>query len=317
MNEEIGKNKEQNFVSAVIYVHNAEDRIERFLAMVMEVMEQNFEHSEIICVNDSSEDGSLSIIRKVSKAAEKTSISVVNMSYYHGLELAMDAGMDLAIGDFVFEFDNTVADFDSSVIMEIYRHSLEGYDIVSASPNRKERLSSRMFYRIFAKFAAVSYRMNTESFRVLSRRVINRVSSMNKTAPYRKALYANCGLKTDCIRYEVTGEWSKARDRKEQRYRMDLAADALILFTEVGYRFSMTMTVVMMLMSIFMTVYSLVTYFVIHPVEGWTTTILFLSVAFFGLFGILTIIVKYLQLLVDMVFKRKHYSFESIEKLTK
>lgn len=317
MNGEIGKNKEQNFVSAVIYVHNAEDRIERFLDMVVEVMEQNFEHSEIICVNDSSEDGSLSIIRKVSKAAEKTSISVVNMSYYHGLELAMDAGMDLAIGDFVFEFDNTVADFDSSVIMEIYRHSLEGYDIVSASPNRKERLSSRMFYRIFAKFAAVSYRMNTESFRVLSRRVINRVSSMNKTAPYRKALYANCGLKTDCIRYEVTGEWSKARDRKEQRYRMDLAADALILFTEVGYRFSMTMTVVMMLMSIFMTVYSLVTYFVIHPVEGWTTTILFLSVAFFGLFGILTIIVKYLQLLVDMVFKRKHYSFESIEKLTK
>lgn len=317
MNGEIGKIKEQNFVSAVIYVHNAEDRIERFLAMVMEVMEQNFEHSEIICVNDSSEDGSLSIIRRVSKAAEKTSISVVNMSYYHGLELAMDAGMDLAIGDFVFEFDNTVADFDSSVIMEIYRHSLEGYDIVSASPNRKERLSSRLFYRIFAKFAAVSYRMNTESFRVLSRRVINRVSSMNKTAPYRKALYANCGLKTDCIRYEVTGEWSKARDRKEQRYRMDLAADALILFTEVGYRFSMTMTVVMMLMSIFMTVYSLVTYFVIHPVEGWTTTILFLSVAFFGLFGILTIIVKYLQLLVDMVFKRKHYSFESIEKLTK
>lgn len=317
MNGEIGKNKEQNFVSAVIYVHNAEDRIERFLDMVMEVMEQNFEHSEIICVNDSSEDGSLSIIRRVSKAAEKTSISVVNMSYYHGLELAMDAGMDLAIGDFVFEFDNTVADFDSSVIMEIYRHSLEGYDIVSASPNRKERLSSRLFYRIFAKFAAVSYRMNTESFRVLSRRVINRVSSMNKTAPYRKALYANCGLKTDCIRYEVTGNRSKARDRKEQRYRMDLAADALILFTEVGYRFSMTMTVVMMLMSIFMTVYSLVTYFVIHPVEGWTTTVLFLSVAFFGLFGILTIIVKYLQLLVDMVFKRKHYSFESIEKLTK
>ncbi|MGO5209225.1 glycosyltransferase [Bacillota bacterium LCP21S3_D8] len=317
MNGEIGKNKEQNFVSAVIYVHNAEDRIERFLDMVVEVMERNFEHSEIICVNDSSEDGSLSIIRKVSKAAEKTSISVVNMSYYHGLELAMDAGMDLAIGDFVFEFDNTVADFNSSVIMEIYRHSLEGYDIVSASPNRKERMSSRLFYRIFAKFAAVSYRMNTESFRVLSRRVINRVSSMNKTAPYRKALYANCGLKTDCIRYEVTGDWSKARDRKEQRYRMDLAADALILFTEVGYRFSMTMTVVMMLTSIFMTVYSLVTYFVIHPVEGWTTTILFLSVVFFGLFGILTIIVKYLQLLVDMVFKRKHYSFESIEKLTK
>ena len=336
MNEKVANNKEQNFVSAVIYVHNAADRIDRFLAMVMEVMEQNFEHSEMICVNDSSEDESLPVIRDVSRRAVRTSISVVNMSYYHGLELAMEAGIDLAIGDFVFEFDNTVPDFDPSVIMEIYRHSLEGYDIVSASPNRRERLSSRLFYRIFAKFAAVSYRMNTESFRVLSRRVINRVSSMNKTAPYRKALYANCGLKTDCIRYEVVEHREEKssqgrpegtaaqsprrrmrRDRREQRYRLDLAADVLILFTEVGYRFSMTMTVVMMLMSIFMTVYSLVTYFAIHPVEGWTTTILFLSVAFFGLFGILTIIVKYLQLLVDMVFKRKHYSFESIEKLTK
>ena len=63
--------------------------------------------------------------------------------------------------------------------------------------------------------------------------------------------------------------------------------------------------------------YSAVIYATSNPVAGWTTTILFLSVAFFGLFGILTIVVKYLQLLVDLVFKRKHYSFESIEKLTK
>ena len=55
----------------------------------------------------------------------------------------------------------------------------------------------------------------------------------------------------------------------------------------------------------------------VHPVAGWTTTILFLSVVFFGLFAILTVIIKYLQIIVDLVFKRKHYSFESIEKLTK
>jgi dolichol-phosphate mannosyltransferase len=51
------------------------------------------------------------------------------------------------------------------------------------------------------------------------------------------------------------------------------------------------------------------------PVAGWTTTIFFMSFAFFGLFGILTIIIKYLQILVDLVFRRKKYSFESIEKM--
>ena len=50
---------------------------------------------------------------------------------------------------------------------------------------------------------------------------------------------------------------------------------------------------------------------------GWTTTVLFLSVVFFGLFGVLTVIVKYLQLIVELVFKRKRYTFESIEKVTK
>ena len=42
---------------------------------------------------------------------------------------------------------------------------------------------------------------------------------------------------------------------------------------------------------------------------------MFLSVVFFGLFGILTVVIKYLQIIVDLVFKRKRYSFEEIEKL--
>lgn len=347
---------EKNFASAVIYVHNAEDRIGGFLTTVAGILEQNFEHAELICVNDCSRDGSLAAIRKVREHVPGISISVVNMSYFHGLELAMNAGMDLAIGDFVFEFDQTVMDFEPGLVMEVYRRCLEGFDIVSALPDKREKLSSRLFYRVFRHYADIPYEMATESFRILSRRVINRISSMNKTAPYRKAVYASCGLKTDTLRYQVqetvqllgengkaseagdvqvgtgstrigtdsapagsgsarTGKGSARGDRQEKRYRFELAADALLLFTQVGYRFSMSMTILMMLISVFMIVYSLVMYFVIHPVEGWTTTILFLSVAFFGLFGILTIIIKYLQLLIDLVFKRKHYSFESIEKL--
>ena len=57
-------NKEKNFVSAVIYIHNAEDRAAQFLRLIMDVFEENFEYSEIICVNDSSVDHSLDVIRK-------------------------------------------------------------------------------------------------------------------------------------------------------------------------------------------------------------------------------------------------------------
>lgn len=310
-------NKEKNFASAVIYVHNAENRIENFLKTIIGIMETNFEHSEIICVNDSSDDNSLSLIKKTSECASTTSISVVNMSYFHGLELSMNAGIDMSIGDFVFEFDNTYLDFEPSVVMDIYNRSLKGYDIVSASADRKEKFTSKMFYKVFDRYTDLSYKMSTESFRVLSRRVLNRIDSMNKTIPYRKAVYANCGLKTGNIKYKVVNQVSLSTDKKEKNFRSNLAVDSLILFTEMGYSFAKAMTILMMCMSVFMIVYSVVIYATSNPVAGWTTTILFLSVAFFGLFGILTIVIKYLQLLVDLVFKRKQYSFESIEKLTK
>lgn len=308
------KNKEKSFVSAVIYVYNAADHIENFLKMIIRILEENFEHSEVICVNDSSCDNSVEKIKIASSLAEKTSISLINMSYFHGLETSMNAGMDMAIGDFVFEFDRTVLDFNAEMIMNVYFRSLDGFDIVSASPNHKV-LTSRLFYNIFNRLLPLPYKMDTESFRILSRRAINRVNSMNKSVPYRKVLYANCGLKTDSIRYNVEKAPISSLDMQQRHYRTELAVESLILFTNLGYRFSLMMTISMIILSIFMLIYSVVTYISFHPVAGWTTTILFLSVAFLGLFGILTVIIRYLQSLIDLVFRRKRYSFESIEKL--
>ncbi len=308
-------NKEKNFMSAVLYVHNDEAVLADFLRNVMGVLEDNFEHSEIICVNDHSQDDSAGVVREISKGAESATVTVLNMSYFHGIEAAMNAGMDLAIGDFVLEFDACVPDFEASEIMRVYRRSLEGYDIVSASPDTRQRFTSSLFYRVFNRFTDFPYQLGTERFRVLSRRVINRISSMNKTVPYRKAVYANCGLKTANIRYQATGAHGTKKDESERRYRTDLAINSMILFTGLGYQFSVTMTILMMLVAVAVAVYSAVVYLFSTPVAGWTTTIFFMSFAFFGLFGILTIIIKYLQILVDLVFRRRKYSFESIEKM--
>jgi dolichol-phosphate mannosyltransferase len=116
--------------------------------------------------------------------------------------------------------------------------------------------------------------------------------------------------------YKPVRQSASKQDKQEKAYRFGLAVDSLLLFTEVGYRFSIMMTFLMMLMSVFMMVYSIAIFATSNPVAGWTTTILFLSVVFFGLFGILTIVIKYLQLLVNLVFRRKQYNFEGIERLT-
>jgi dolichol-phosphate mannosyltransferase len=311
------ENKEKNFISAVIYVHNDENSIEEFLSSVVEVLQNNFQKSEIICVNDGSTDNSVNLIKKASSTIEHTTITILNMSYFHGVELAMNAGVDLAIGDFVLEFDTAVHDFDNEIIMKVYRKSLEGYDIVSASPDKRQKFTSNIFYQIFNSFTNLSYKMYTESFRILSRRVINRISSMNKSVPYRKAVYNNCGLKTENLKYKTIDILPYKKDKAVNKYRKNLAMDTLILFTDVGYRFSMAMTAFMMALTVLMAIYAIAIYLTNTPVAGWTTTILFMAFAFFGLFGILTIIIKYLSIVLDLVFKRQRYSFESIQKLTK
>lgn len=312
------KNKDYSFVSAVLYVYNAEDIITDFLRMVVRVLKNNFDQGEIICVNDHSNDESVSKIQEVCVDDGEITVSILNMSKYHGVETAMSAGVDLAIGDFVFEFDKLTQDFAEDDIMKVYNKALEGFDIVSAIPDRQQRVSSSFFYYIFNKFSGDQYHFKSESFRLISRRAVNRVYSMNLSVPYRKIQYLSCGLRTDYIAYKAINVNDRIKpDWKEKRYRQGLAVDVLILFTDIGYRFSFWMTMVMIGVTMLMAIYAVAVYLMSKPVEGWTTTVLFMSFAFFGLFGILTIIIKYLQILVDLIFRKKKYSFESIEKITK
>ena len=39
-------------------------------------------------------------------------------------------------GDFLFEFDKCLPDFEPSLIMDVYYRALEGYDVVAAAPRR-------------------------------------------------------------------------------------------------------------------------------------------------------------------------------------
>lgn len=60
----------------------------------------------------------------------------------------MNAGLDAAIGDYVYEFDSTELCYPASLIFEAYRTALTGSDIVSVCP-RTVRGGSGLFYKLF------------------------------------------------------------------------------------------------------------------------------------------------------------------------
>lgn len=307
-------NKEKNFISAVVYVNNNEKDIKEFLEKINNVLNDNFLKYEIICVNDCSTDDTVNEIKKLANT-NNSKITIVNMSFYQGKELAMNAGIDIAIGDFVYEFDTTVIDYDINTVIETYKKSLEGYDIVNATPNKKRYKTSSLFYRVFNKFSNNQYKIDTENFRILSRRAINRIHSMNKTIPYRKAIYANCGLKMSTIYYDAKSCKKTKLDKKQRQERGKNAIDSLILFTDVSYKFSIVMSIIMMLVTVAVAIYAIYIFLSSNPMEGWTTTMLFLSFGFFGIFAIMTIIIKYLSIIVNLIFKKSKYIVESIDKI--
>jgi glycosyltransferase involved in cell wall biosynthesis len=310
-------NKEKNFVSVVIYIHNNEKYIEKFIRDIADTLDTNFEKYEIICVNDYSEDDSITQIKKLSDKV-KGSLSFINMSFYQGIELAMNAGVDLAIGDFVFEFDSVVMDYPLETIMKVYYHSLEGNDIVSAAPKKIKSFSSRLFYSVFNRCSKSAYKIRTESFRILSRRAINRVHAMSRTIPYRKAIYANCGLKTEMLIYDNSITDANRQTPQIKEKRKDMAINTIILFTDVAYKFAIILAGIMMLVTAGTAVYTMVIFLGnSKPVEGWTTTMLFLSFAFFGVFAISAVIIKYLTIILSLIFVKQRYTIESIEKINK
>jgi dolichol-phosphate mannosyltransferase len=305
--------KEKNFLSAVVYVCNDEARIGDFLSLLAKTLDENFEQYEIICVNDASTDGSVRVIRD-NAASMRGIVSVVNLSYQQGLEAAMNAGIDLAIGDFVFEFDSTAVDYPPSLVMDIYRRSLEGFDIVAACGTGR-KFSSSLFYWLFNRSARMQYQLRTETFRVLSRRAINRIHSMSRTIPFRKALYANCGLKMDSLSYRPLRAACKGRSDANRQYRFSTALDSIVLFTNLAFNISFVLALLMMAATLAGGIYVMLIFLLGKPVAGYTTMMLLITASFFGVFAILAVILKYLSILVNLVFSKQKYMIESIEKI--
>lgn len=305
-------NKESNFVSVIVYNHKEDTRIGSFLSELYQFFSENFKQYEFICVNDAKEAND---IREFKKKHPDVMISMVHMGFQHGVEASMNAGIDLSIGDFVFEFDSSYMDYKKTLIMDVYRKALEGYDIVAAVPPvEKSKMISKMFYRIYNCFSETENDLMTERFRIISRRAVNRVSAYGKTIPYRKAVYNSSGLKVGNIKYEPEKkiEGFNYVDVK----RRNTALDALVIFTNGAYKLSLFLSVAMAIFMVISGVYTGISYLGHNkPVEGWAPIMGLVSVAFFAIFILLTIIIKYMDILLKLIFQKQKYFVSSVEKL--
>lgn len=307
--------KIRQFISVVVYVHNNADQIIEFINTVMPQCE-GFKKCEIIFVDDFSTDNSLDVIKRYYfKHSMDYIVSIVKLGRYHGMETAMNAGRDMAIGDYVYEFDSVFVDFDGSVMIEAYNKCLEGNDMVFVSTDVPMRFTSKLFYSMFNRAMRSNEKLGQESFRLLSRRAINRITSMDVDIPYRKVIYHNSGLSTITLKYK--SKTGKRPARINGKYeRIDLAIDSFIFFTKTLQRISVLILLLFGLVSLATIIYTIASRALgYHIGMGWVSTMLFLSLGLTGLFALLTIVIRYLSVIVDLSFKCQKYLISDVEKI--
>lgn len=311
---DVGK-LEKNFISVVVYIKNQEQYIEEFIKRITKVIDNKFEKSEMIFVNDFSNDKTVDIIKSSYRKYTDRACTVINLSYDHGVERAMIAGQDVAIGDFVYEFDTSIIDYSIDKVIEVYEKCLTGYDIVSASPDTN-KFTSKIFYKVFKLYSKNNISLQSERFRILSRRGINRIKNISQTIPYRKAVYFNCGLKATTITFKTNKDKHKHIENDTNLHNIDFAADNLLFFTNIGWKISAFMSAVMVLFSLIIGIYTFLTWLINdNVISGWTTIMMFLSLVFSVLFILLTIIIKYLSLILFVNTSKQDYVFESVDKI--
>lgn len=310
---------EKKFISIVIYLHNAAAYLKFFLDTILPVYEENFEQFELVCVDDACSDETVEVLKNYVEAKPlKAMVSVVHMGFFHGLEGAMNAGRDIAIGDFVYEFDDIFVDYEPEVIMEVYHKLIEGNDIVAASSKGKLRLTSRVFYSLYNRTSRGKGKIGPETFRIVSRRAINRIKSVGQYIPYRKAVYMNCGLNTATICYNSKDVNVRIKNKTVASERATLALDSFIYFTNALERISAIVCGIFLLITVGMGLY--IAFDILKgtsTVEGWLSTMSFLALGFFGVFALLTIILKYLSVMLNLIFRQQRYLVSDIEKVVK
>jgi dolichol-phosphate mannosyltransferase len=287
---------EKNYISLVVVVdENTEpQKLFSFIQAVTHFCAEKFDNYEFIFVNNNAEKDNIDQIEKYFSNSGLMAYFIA-LPYKLDKEKAMIIGVDASIGDFVFEFEDTLSDYSTLDLWKMYEIALNGYDIVLLRRMEKMSYMRALFYQFLTKYSNKNSTIYPSRVHLISRRAINQVNNMQASIYYRKYMYCNSGLPYHYLSYQTEQKGVKDTVSFE---KIDFATDLLLLFTGIGQRVTLIFSALFASFATFSFFYTIFNYLTKDTIAGWTTTMLFLSVSFAGIFIVMTIMIKYLNLIL-------------------
>lgn len=310
------KPSEVNKISIVVSVYNEEAVIDAFYRelnwQIERIANANF---EIIFVNDGSHDSTPARLNEIFN--HDTRVKVIHFSRNFGHESAMLAGIEHSCGELVICMDSDLQ-HPPAKLSEIIEKYQEGYEVINMVRLQREdanfigRLTSKYFYKILNKISDFKFEPNASDFFAISRRVAKIVTSQFKDRNrFLRGYIQQVGFKKTSILYEAPKRM--AGTSKYNLYKLLIFSITVIVAnSRAPLRFSIFISFAFVLFSIAVAIYSLIMKIIGNPFSGYTTIIVFLSLAFGLLFLVIGILGEYIGNIYHEIKARPHYLIENI-----
>ena len=270
--------------------------------------------SFVLFVNDGSTDSTWQLITGLH--SQDSRVKGLNLLSNVGQQNAIMAGMMTVRErvDAVVTIDADLQD-DITCLEKMLGYYSEGCDIVYGVRESREvngyfkRTTARMFYRL-QRALGVKIVDNHADFRLMSRRALDELAKYKERVLYLRGIVPLLGLRSARVSYRFR-ERKAGKSKYTLGKMLNLGVDGITGFSATPINYIIGTGCVFLVVSFFMMLYILWSFFVGRAVSGWTS--IMLSMWFIGAMILLSIgvIGKYIANIFAEVKRRPLYHIDT------
>jgi dolichol-phosphate mannosyltransferase len=261
-------------LSIVVPVFNETAVIDAFYARLKHVMDSLVPLSyEILFVDDGSRDDTHD--KLIGLAAKDKNIRVIKFSRNFGHQVAITAGIDIAIGDALVVIDSDLQD-PPEVIKDFIGKWEQGYDVVYGirkkrkGESRLKLITANLFYRILRTLIKIDIPLDAGDFRLINRRVVEHFKRFKENDRFVRGLTSWLGFNQTGVFYDRDERYA-GETKYPYRKMIKFALDGITSFSSIPLKLASWLGY---LTSIFAFLYAcivLIQKILGFTVQGWAT----------------------------------------------
>ena len=297
------------FVSVVAPLRNDADIVEAFISEVSAVLARTYANYEIVLIDDGSTDETTN---KVSALLPRVPcVRLITLSRNFGQEVAITAGLETVIGDYVVVM--LPNDDPPDAIPDMVKKAQAGIGIIQGvSMDRSGepwviRLGTNLFYWYGRRFMDLRVPNNATNLRAMSRQAVNAVTLIKDRMRYLRGFSAYVGFKLQEYPYKPINRRGALR-RRNLSETFGRAIDIIVSNSTHPLRVVSRLALVLSVFNLFYIGYVAITYFLSdHIAPGWVTQSMQIASMGFFVFMIMTVLCEYVGRILNEVQERPLY----------